>query len=115
VYVRHFEFEKAGQYQASDVDPIRNQLRDPKWKNIVQVRSRNENADVMLRQEDENTISGLTVIVTEPTELTVVYIDGPVDLDALSKLAGNFGIPEDIGTKVEKDKEKEKEKEKKAK
>ena len=110
VYVRNFEFEKAGEYQSSDLDPIRAQLRDPKWKKIVEVRSRKENADVMLRQEDENTISGLAVIVTEPTELTVVYIDGPVDLDGLSKLSGNFGIPEDLGTKIEKEKEKEKEK-----
>jgi hypothetical protein len=107
VYVRNFEFDKPGQYQASDLDPIRNQLKDPKWKKIVQVRGR-DHADVLLRQEDEHTISGLAVIVAEPTELTVVYIDGPIDVDGLSKLAGNFGIPEDIGTKVEKEKEKEK-------
>jgi hypothetical protein len=107
VYVRNFEFDKPGQYQASDLDPIRNQLKDPKWKKIVQVRGR-DHADVLLRQEDEHAISGLAVIVAEPTELTVVYIDGPIDVDGLSKLAGNFGIPEDIGTKVEKEKEKEK-------
>jgi len=105
VYVRNFEFDKPGQYQASDLDPIRNQLKDPKWKKIVEVRGR-DHADVLLRQEDEHTISGLAVIVAEPTELTVVYIDGPIDVDGLSKLAGNFGIPEDIGTKVEKEKEK---------
>ena len=110
VYVRNFEFEKTGEYQASDLEPVRSQLKDPKWKKIVEVRSKNDNADVMLRQEDEHTISGLAVIVMEPTELTVVYIDGPIDVDGLSKLAGNFGIPEDIGTKVEREKEKEKEK-----
>jgi hypothetical protein len=116
VYVRNFEFDKPGQYQASDLEPIRSQLKDPKWKRIVEVRGKN-NADVLLRQEDEHSISGLAVIVAEATELTVVYIDGPIDVDGLSKLAGNFGIPEDIGSKVEKekDKEKEKEKEKKAK
>jgi len=112
VYVRNFEFDKAGDYQPSDLDPIRAQLRDPKWKKIVEVRSRNENADVMLRQEDEDHISGLVVIVTEPTELTVVYIDGPVDLDGLSALAKSdqFGIPKDLAPKLEKEKEKEKEK-----
>jgi Domain of unknown function (DUF4252) len=107
VYVRNFEFDKPGQYQASDLDPIRSQLRDAKWKKIVEVRGR-DNADVLLRQENEHSISGLAVIVAEATELTVVYIDGPIDLDGLSKLAGNFGIPEDIGTKVEKEKDKEK-------
>jgi hypothetical protein len=107
VYVRNFEFEKAGEYQASDLEPIRSQLRDPKWKKIVEVRGR-DNAEVLLRQENEHVISGLAVIVAEAKELTVVYIDGPIDMDGLSKLAGNFGIPEDIGTKVEKEKEKEK-------
>jgi hypothetical protein len=109
VYVRNFEFEKAGEYQASDLEPIRNQLKDPKWKKIVEVRGR-DNAEVMLRQESEHVISGLAVIVAEAKELTVVYIDGPIDMDGLSKLAGNFGIPEDIGSKVEKDKDKDKEK-----
>jgi hypothetical protein len=116
VYVRNFEFDKVGEYQASDLEPIRSQLRDPKWKKIVEVRGR-DNAEVLLRQESEHVISGLAVIVAEAKELTVVYIDGPIDMDGLSKLAGNFGIPEDIGTKVEKekDREKDKDKEKKAK
>jgi hypothetical protein len=116
IYVRNFEFDKVGEYQASDLDPIRSQLRDPKWKKIVQVRG-HDNAEVLLRQENEHVISGLAVIVAEAKELTVVYIDGPIDMDGLSKLAGNFGIPEDIGTKVEKekDREKDKDKEKKAK
>jgi Domain of unknown function (DUF4252) len=107
IYVRNFEFDKVGQYQASDLEPIRSQLRDPKWKKIVEVRGR-DNAEVLLRQENEHVISGLAVIVAEAKELTVVYIDGPIDMDGLSKLAGNFGIPEDIGTKVEKEKGKEK-------
>lgn len=110
VYVRSFDFDKPGQYQASDLEPIRSQLRDAKWKKIVEVRGRSENSEVMLRQEDEHTISGLSVIVTEPTELTVIYIDGPIDMDGLSKLGGNFGIPEDIGEKVKKESEKDKEK-----
>src|SRR5262249_9710642 len=109
VYVRNFEFDKPGQYAAADLDPIRSQLPDAKWKKIVEVRGR-ESADVLLRQEDEHTISGLAVIVSEALELTVVYIDGPVDMDGLSALAGNFGIPEDIGSKLEKEKEKDKEK-----
>ena len=114
VYVRNFEFEKAGEYQASDLEPIRSQFRDPKWKKIVEVRGR-DNAEVLLRQENEHVISGLAVIVAEAKELTVVYIDGPIDMDGLSKLAGNFGIPEDIGSKVEKEKNKDKDKEKKGK
>lgn len=102
VYVRNFEFTKLGQYQDSDVDAIRNQLRDAKWKHVVEVRGR-DTAYVCLRQEGDN-ITGLAVIAAEPLELTVIYIDGPIDLDGLSKLSGNFGIPEGIRNKVEKEK-----------
>ena len=100
VYVRNYEFSKAGQYQESDIEAIRNQLRDAKWHHVVEVRGR-DNADVCLRQDGDN-ITGLAVIVAEALELTVVYIDGPIDMDGLSKLSGNFGIPEGIRNKVEK-------------
>lgn len=100
VYVRNFEFGKPGQYQDSDLDGIRSQLKDPKWKHIVEVRGK-DHADVCLRQENDK-ITGLAVVVAEPNELTVIYIDGPIDMDGLSKLGGNFGIPEDIRLKVEK-------------
>jgi Domain of unknown function (DUF4252) len=101
VYVRNYEFAKAGQYQDSDIEAIRNQLRDAKWHHVVEVRGRNNNADVCLRQDGDN-ITGLAVIVAESLELTVVYIDGPIDMDGLSKLSGNFGIPEGIRNKVER-------------
>ena len=101
VYVRNFEFKNKGAYADADLEPIRSQLRDSKWKHVVEVRSKEENADVCIRQENDK-ISGLAVVVTEPLELTVVYIDGPIDLEGLAKLEGNFGIPEDIRNKVEK-------------
>jgi hypothetical protein len=100
VYVRNYEFAKAGQYQQSDIEAIRNQLRDAKWHHVVEVRGR-DTADVCLRQDGDN-ITGLAVIVADALELTVVYIDGPIDMDGLSKLSGNFGIPEGIRNKVEK-------------
>jgi Domain of unknown function (DUF4252) len=100
VYVRNFEFAKPGQYQDSDLDGIRSQLKDAKWKHIVEVRGK-DHADVCLRQENDK-ITGLAVVVAEPNELTVIYIDGPIDMEGLSKLGGNFGIPEDIKLKVEK-------------
>jgi hypothetical protein len=39
-------------------------------------------------------IGGLAVLVAEEKELTVVNIVGPVDLDKLAKLEGQFGVPE---------------------
>ena len=41
-------------------------------------------------------IQGLAVISAEPKEFTVVNIVGPVNLEKLSKLEGQFGVP-DLG------------------
>ena len=50
-------------------------------------------------------MNGLAVIATDDREFTVVNIVGPVDLDKLAKLEGQFGVP-DLG--IEKTKAKPK-------
>jgi hypothetical protein len=44
----------------------------------------------------------VAIIAADRKELTVVHIDGPIDLDGLAKLSGNFGIPDDVRLKVER-------------
>ena len=36
---------------------------------------------------------GSQLLATDPKEITVVNIVGPVDLEKLSDLEGNFGVP----------------------
>jgi Domain of unknown function (DUF4252) len=95
IYVKHFTFEKSGQYSASDIEPIRSQLNNPAWIKIANVRSKRhgQNLDVYT-QINGNKIGGLAVIAAEDTELTVVNIVGPIDLEKLSELEGSFGIPD---------------------
>jgi hypothetical protein len=94
IYVRSFEFAKPGEYAPADLDALRNQLKAPAWARMVDVRSTRggENADVFLKMEKER-IVGLVVIAGEPTRLTIVNIVGPIDLEQLAGLSGNFGIP----------------------
>jgi hypothetical protein len=94
IYVRSFEFEKAGEYQDSDVEPLRAQLHAPAWSRIVGVRSRKskENSEVYLKTENGK-IGGLAILVTDPKELTIVSIEGSIDPDQLNQLGGHFGIP----------------------
>ncbi len=94
VYVRVFEFDKPGEYAASDVETVRSQLLSPGWSKIVGVRSKRagNNVDVHIKYQD-NSILGLAIIAAEPKELTVVNIVGPIDLEKLSQLEGQFGIP----------------------
>jgi hypothetical protein len=94
VYVRVFEFDQPGEYAPSDIDSIRSQLQSPGWTKIVGVRSRRDghNIDVHIKYQSNN-IQGLTILAAEPKELTIVNIVGPIDLDKLSQLEGQFGIP----------------------
>lgn len=94
IYVKSFEFEKAGEYQDSDVEPFRAQLRSPAWSRIVGVRSQKAgaNSEVYLKTENGK-IGGLAIVSTEPKELTIVSIEGSIDPDQLSELGGHFGIP----------------------
>jgi hypothetical protein len=101
ILVRSFEFKNTGEYLESDVEGIRAQLRNTSWKKIVEVRSRvNGDADVYLHTEADH-IVGLALISAEPRELTVVSIDGTLDMEGLRKIAGNFGIPGSLRKKID--------------
>jgi uncharacterized protein DUF4252 len=94
IYVKSFEFENDGQYSAADVESIRAQLRGPSWSRLVNVTSKKDgNLEVYLLLEGEK-VGGLAVLSTDDREFTVVNIVGPVDLEKLSKLEGQFGVPE---------------------
>jgi hypothetical protein len=94
IYVKRFEFETEGQFSAADVESIRTQLRGPGWSRLVGVKSKKDgNFEVHLLMQGEQ-IGGLAVLHSDVKELTVVNIVGPVDLEKLAKLDGQFGIPD---------------------
>jgi hypothetical protein len=109
VYVRSFEFDRAGEYRESDVAEIRAQLKPPVWSRIVGVRSRDgDNAEVFIASVNGQ-ISGLAILSVEPKELTIVSIVGSIRPEDIRDLGGNFGIPKfNIGA-MHKGGEKEKE------
>jgi hypothetical protein len=103
IYVKSFEFDNDNVYSSADIDSIRNQLREPQWSRLVNVTSKKEgNVEVYISLSGGQ-INGLAVVSAEPRELTVVNIVGPVDLEKLSQLEGNLGIP-DLGVEGPKKK-----------
>jgi polynucleotide 5'-kinase involved in rRNA processing len=94
IYVKSFEFENEGQYVEADLEGIRSQLRNPAWNKIVNVRSKREGSVEVYLMQVGNNITGLAVLASDTKEVTVVNIVGPVDLDKLTQLEGNFGIPD---------------------
>jgi hypothetical protein len=96
IYVKSFEFEHEGEYSEADVESIRSQLRSSAWTRILNVTSKKEGSVEVYLMTNGSQIGGLAVLGTEPKELTVVNIIGPIDLDKLSKIEGQFGVP-DLG------------------
>jgi len=97
IYVKNFEFDSPGQYSQADVEAIRSQLTGPGWQRIVTSFSKHngERDEVYLLKQGDK-ITGLTVLVAEAKELSVVNIVGTIDPEKLSELGGHFGIPNEV-------------------
>ena len=93
IYVKNFEFDSPGQYSQADVEAIRSQLTGPGWQRIVTSFSkRNGERDEVYLLKNGDKINGVTVLVAEARELTVVNIVGAIDPEKLGELGGHFGI-----------------------
>ena len=92
IYVKVFEFEKEGIYTAGDVERVRSQLKDSRWKRTVSVQSKTEQVEVYMWNEGD-VPGGIAVLVAEPKQLVVVNVVGKVDLRVLGSLSGLMGIP----------------------
>jgi hypothetical protein len=91
ITVRSFEFKEPGQYRMEDLEPIRAQLRSPGWIRIINVQSKEETSEIYTRME-QGKVVGFAIIAAEPKELTVVAIEGSINLNDLSKLKA-LGVP----------------------
>jgi hypothetical protein len=107
IYVKSFEFENEGEYSPEDLKAIRAQIQGPHWSRMVGVRSRKDKEEVDVYMCSENgKVSGLLVLCAEPKELTVINIVGSIDIEKLSALEGQFGIPDlDLEKPGKKEKE----------
>jgi hypothetical protein len=103
IYVRSYEFAREGEYDRGLIDRVKSQL-GATWKPLVTVRSKTkENVNIMADMRGDKVI-GLVIIAAEPREFTIVNIQGPIDIDRLADLSGQFGIPE-ITSKGRKDRD----------
>jgi hypothetical protein len=116
IYVREYEFDKAGEYSAEEVEQLRKYFETSDWTPMVKSRERKtgESTDVMVKLVNGES-HGLFILNAEPKELTIVLILGPIKMDELGKLKviGGLGALGDVAKDVDKDKEKDKSKDKK--
>jgi len=116
VYVREYEFDKEGQYSMDQIEQLRKSFETPEWSPLVRERERKsgESTDVLVKLVNGET-RGMFILETEPKELTIVLILGPIRMEDLGKLRGigGLGALGDIDKYTRsKDKEKEKDKDK---
>ena len=112
VYVRSYGFDSAGEYGEANLSRVRSQLNSPGWARLVNIIKKK--ADDQMRVEvymmtSAGRIDGIAILALEPKRLTLVNIVGTIDLEKLSQLEGQFGIPElGIGGGGDKDNRPEK-------
>lgn len=94
IHIRSYEFDAPGAYTQADVESIRSQLKSPGWDRLVGVRNKRDgkNAEVYVLTQGQQVL-GVAILVAEEKELTVVNIVGSVDVERLSELDGDLGIP----------------------
>ena len=93
VYRRTYRFGKTKPEQ-KDVEPIYQQLADDGWVPLIETENRLSEGAVSVYSYYENEeVAGLTMVSTDPSEVTVVRIMGAVDLDMLSEIGKGLGLP----------------------
>jgi hypothetical protein len=94
IYVKSFEFETPGQFSDADLESVRVQLRGSAWSKVVNVTSKKEGSIEVYVMTNGTQVGGLVVLASEAKEFTVVNILGSVDLNKLTRLEGQFGVPD---------------------
>jgi hypothetical protein len=97
VYVRSYGFNGEGEYSEANLARVRTQLRSPGWARLVNIikKKADENVHVeVYMMTSTGSIDGIAILALEPKRLTLVNIVGNINLEKLSQLEGQFGIPE---------------------
>jgi hypothetical protein len=114
IYVRSYEFDKAGEYSMEQIESLRKYFETSEWSPMVRERERKsgETTDVMVKLVNGEP-HGMFILTAEPKELTIVLILGPIRMDQLGELRGISGLGAlgDVGKNTDgKDKDKTKDK-----
>lgn len=90
VYVRCFEFKQLGEYTETDLQEIRAQLNTPNWSRLMKVEEKDDDPGtteifVYGRRAGSEIFGGMTIVSTQPRELTVVNIVGRGKISEIMK------------------------------
>jgi hypothetical protein len=92
IEIRNYQFATDFAYSVADIDAVRSQLAAPGWRQLMQVRKRNENVDMYILVENNRT-NGFALIASEPREFTIINIVGSISVEDLPKLEDHLHLP----------------------
>ncbi len=93
VYRRTYRFRGVSASE-DDVEPVHRQLAEDGWVPMIETQDREkpESLSVYSYYADEE-VTGMTLVSSDPDEVTVLKIMGPVDFEALSAIGSGLGLP----------------------
>jgi hypothetical protein len=91
VYIREYKFDKPGQYNDADLEPLRAYLKSLQWAQIIDVKEEKESTQMYLQVPSKTQSGGFAIVSAEPLEVSVVLIMGNVNMSDLGKL--NLPLP----------------------
>ena len=87
--LRHYEFEKPGEYSAADLDAVRKQVSGvPGWSRILSSKEENESVDIYVLSQGDKP-GAFLLIAAERKELTVIHVVGSIDLASLQEVVAS--------------------------
>jgi hypothetical protein len=94
IYVRVYNFAEPNQYNMSDVDEIRNELNNPAWQRVANVRSKKNDQKVdIYTMFTGDQMSGAAVVISDNKTVALVNVIGVIDIETLVELSGRMNIP----------------------
>jgi len=94
IYVRVYNFALPNQFEMADVDQIRNELNNPAWQKVANVRSkRNDQRVDIYTMFTGDQMSGSAVVISDTKTVALVNVVGVIDIDTLVELSGRLNIP----------------------
>lgn len=93
VYRRTYRF-RGDPASEDDLEPVHRQLAEDGWVPLIEAEDRGkpESLSVYSFYADEE-VAGMTVVSSDPDEVTVLKLMGPVDFEALSAIGSGLGLP----------------------
>jgi hypothetical protein len=85
VVMRNYEFAKEGEYSDRDLEPVRKQVSGTGWSRILIVKEEKETTEIYMFTAAGKP-AGFLLIAAEPEELTVVNVQGNIQVAQLQEL-----------------------------